>query len=177
MKCPRCQQESPSDADFCPECGAKLAAVCVACGTANAPAHKFCKFRRLSDGEAASLIEETFRYVAIPLGSFWVTPLPGKGRISGEARKAFQAWAKMGALKITSRFGPTGENIDVTPGPRAADVAVVPVQDDRLRVDCGKSTVTKFVRNEGFTAQGSDWRLLMYTYTFARTPLCEEARR
>jgi class 3 adenylate cyclase/tetratricopeptide (TPR) repeat protein len=43
MKCPRCQQESPSDADFCPECGAKLAVVCVACGTANAPAHKFCK--------------------------------------------------------------------------------------------------------------------------------------
>ena len=21
MKCPRCQQESPADADFCPECG------------------------------------------------------------------------------------------------------------------------------------------------------------
>ena len=43
MKCPRCQQESPSDADFCPECGAKPAVVCVACGTANAPAHKYCK--------------------------------------------------------------------------------------------------------------------------------------
>jgi hypothetical protein len=43
MKCPRCQQETLSDADFCPECGAKLAVVCVACGTANAPAHKFCK--------------------------------------------------------------------------------------------------------------------------------------
>jgi hypothetical protein len=24
MKCPRCQQDAPSDADFCPECGAKL---------------------------------------------------------------------------------------------------------------------------------------------------------
>jgi class 3 adenylate cyclase/tetratricopeptide (TPR) repeat protein len=43
MKCPRCQQESPSDADFCPECGAKLATVCTGCGTANAPSHKFCK--------------------------------------------------------------------------------------------------------------------------------------
>jgi class 3 adenylate cyclase len=40
MKCPRCQQETPSDADFCPECGAKLEA---SCGTSNAPAHKFCK--------------------------------------------------------------------------------------------------------------------------------------
>ena len=43
MKCPRCQQESPSDVDFCPECGAKLAVVCAGCGTANAPMHKFCK--------------------------------------------------------------------------------------------------------------------------------------
>jgi class 3 adenylate cyclase/tetratricopeptide (TPR) repeat protein len=43
MKCPRCQQESPADADFCPECGAKLAVVCASCGTANTPTHKFCK--------------------------------------------------------------------------------------------------------------------------------------
>ncbi len=33
MTCPRCQQQSPPDADFCPHCGAKLAAVCVHCGT------------------------------------------------------------------------------------------------------------------------------------------------
>jgi class 3 adenylate cyclase len=43
MKCPRCERETPSDADFCPECGAKLAAVCGSCGTANAASHKFCK--------------------------------------------------------------------------------------------------------------------------------------
>jgi len=43
MKCPRCQQESPADADFCPECGTKLVAVCASCGTSNAPTHKFCK--------------------------------------------------------------------------------------------------------------------------------------
>src|SRR4029434_6121449 len=43
MNCPRCQQDAPSDADFCPECGAKLALVCSGCGTANAPTHKFCK--------------------------------------------------------------------------------------------------------------------------------------
>jgi class 3 adenylate cyclase/tetratricopeptide (TPR) repeat protein len=42
MKCPRCQQETPSDADFCPECGANLAVVCSGCGTTNAPTHKFC---------------------------------------------------------------------------------------------------------------------------------------
>ena len=43
MKCPRCQQETPADAEFCPECGAKLSALCAQCGTANAPGHKFCK--------------------------------------------------------------------------------------------------------------------------------------
>jgi predicted amidophosphoribosyltransferase len=43
MKCPRCQQDAPSDADFCPECGTKLAVVCGGCGTGNAPTHKFCK--------------------------------------------------------------------------------------------------------------------------------------
>jgi len=43
MKCPRCQQDAPSDADFCPECGTKLAVVCGGCGTTNAPTHKFCK--------------------------------------------------------------------------------------------------------------------------------------
>jgi uncharacterized OB-fold protein len=34
--------ESP-DADFWPGWGTKLAVVCVTCGTANAPAHKYCK--------------------------------------------------------------------------------------------------------------------------------------
>ncbi|MFQ5947199.1 MAG: adenylate/guanylate cyclase domain-containing protein, partial [Anaerolineae bacterium] len=43
MKCPRCQAETPSDAEFCPECGAKLVVVCAQCSTANAPGHKFCK--------------------------------------------------------------------------------------------------------------------------------------
>jgi hypothetical protein len=43
MKCSRRQQDAPSDAEFCPECGTKLAAVCAQCGTANASGHKFCK--------------------------------------------------------------------------------------------------------------------------------------
>ena len=42
-RCPRCQVEIPSDAEFCPECGAKLTVVCASCGTANLGGHKFCK--------------------------------------------------------------------------------------------------------------------------------------
>ena len=43
MKCPRCQTETPTDAEFCPKCGAKLTVVCAQCGTGNAPDHNFCK--------------------------------------------------------------------------------------------------------------------------------------
>jgi RNA polymerase subunit RPABC4/transcription elongation factor Spt4 len=43
MTCPRCQAETPLDAEFCPTCGAKLTVVCAQCGTANAPDHNFCK--------------------------------------------------------------------------------------------------------------------------------------
>src|SRR5262249_52530870 len=43
MTCPWCQTETPADADFCSECGAKLALVCGNCSTGNASTHKFCK--------------------------------------------------------------------------------------------------------------------------------------
>ena len=43
MTCPQCRQPVPNDAEFCPECGAKLAAACTGCGTTNAPGSKFCK--------------------------------------------------------------------------------------------------------------------------------------
>src|SRR5262245_38108604 len=43
MACPRCRHETPADATFCPECGARLAVTCPPCGTTNAPSHRFCK--------------------------------------------------------------------------------------------------------------------------------------
>ena len=43
MPCPRCQHETPPDAEFCPRCGAKLAVTCARCGTPNAADHNFCK--------------------------------------------------------------------------------------------------------------------------------------
>jgi CheY-like chemotaxis protein len=43
MQCPRCEIEAPGDAQFCPECGAKLILVCAQCGASNAVGHKFCK--------------------------------------------------------------------------------------------------------------------------------------
>jgi len=42
MPCPRCQREPPSGAEFCPECGAKVATACAHCGTLNDLAHRFC---------------------------------------------------------------------------------------------------------------------------------------
>jgi len=43
MQCPRCKYQTPSDAEFCPECGENVAVICKRCSTSNAPAHKFCK--------------------------------------------------------------------------------------------------------------------------------------
>src|SRR5881396_3131381 len=42
MRCPRCQQGSPSSAKFCPECGARLAPACAGCATELPAGAKFC---------------------------------------------------------------------------------------------------------------------------------------
>ena len=42
MQCPRCSHAVPSGAEFCPECGARLAATCPRCGTPSEAGHKFC---------------------------------------------------------------------------------------------------------------------------------------
>ncbi|MEK7714712.1 MAG: zinc ribbon domain-containing protein [candidate division NC10 bacterium] len=42
MKCPRCQQDNPPQAKFCPECATPLVARCANCGTQLPPAAKFC---------------------------------------------------------------------------------------------------------------------------------------
>src|SRR5436853_4046974 len=57
MNCGQCQQETPSDADFCPACGAKLDAFCARCGTANARSHTFCKKCGPTLGAAGGLSE------------------------------------------------------------------------------------------------------------------------
>src|SRR5712691_3503278 len=43
MTCPQCGQATPPDANFCPECGTRLAVLCSACSTVNARSHHFCK--------------------------------------------------------------------------------------------------------------------------------------
>ena len=43
MQCRQCHHEVPADAQFCPECGARLAITCPECGTDNGSAYKFCK--------------------------------------------------------------------------------------------------------------------------------------
>src|SRR5262245_65824770 len=42
MRCIRCQHEAPAGAEFCPECGARLAIACPKCSTPSAAEHKFC---------------------------------------------------------------------------------------------------------------------------------------
>jgi len=42
MRCSRCRHEAPAGADFCPECGARLAHGCPRCSATAEPGHKFC---------------------------------------------------------------------------------------------------------------------------------------
>jgi class 3 adenylate cyclase/tetratricopeptide (TPR) repeat protein len=42
MKCPRCQQDNPPQAKFCPECATPLAPRCTNCGTQLPAGAKFC---------------------------------------------------------------------------------------------------------------------------------------
>ncbi|MBI3628327.1 MAG: zinc ribbon domain-containing protein [Candidatus Rokubacteria bacterium] len=42
MKCPRCQQENPTDARFCEDCGASLALICPTCRIEMTPGKRFC---------------------------------------------------------------------------------------------------------------------------------------
>jgi len=43
VKCPGCQIEAPSDAEFCPDCGMSLLVPCPQCRTSNSVGNKFCK--------------------------------------------------------------------------------------------------------------------------------------
>jgi class 3 adenylate cyclase/pimeloyl-ACP methyl ester carboxylesterase len=43
VKCPSCQIEAPSDAEFCPNCGAALLVPCPQCRTLNSAGSRFCK--------------------------------------------------------------------------------------------------------------------------------------
>ena len=42
MKCPSCQVEAPSDAEFCADCGTRLLVPCPQCGTSNRAGNRFC---------------------------------------------------------------------------------------------------------------------------------------
>jgi class 3 adenylate cyclase/ABC-type dipeptide/oligopeptide/nickel transport system ATPase component len=42
MKCPQCQFDNPSGANFCNACGSKLERACSQCGNVNPPGSKFC---------------------------------------------------------------------------------------------------------------------------------------
>jgi class 3 adenylate cyclase/predicted ATPase len=52
MNCNNCHFQAPPDAQFCPECGARLVIICIECETENSPSYKFCKKcgQRLSIG-------------------------------------------------------------------------------------------------------------------------------
>jgi len=64
MQCRQCRHEVPSDAQFCPECGARLGITCPECGTDNALAHKFCKKCGHALGSAPAVEKDSARFAS-----------------------------------------------------------------------------------------------------------------
>jgi len=57
VKCPSCQIEAPSDAEFCPDCGTSLLVPCPQCRTSNSAGNRFCKKCGHALGLARSAVE------------------------------------------------------------------------------------------------------------------------
>jgi class 3 adenylate cyclase/tetratricopeptide (TPR) repeat protein len=60
MHCPRCEQEAPADAAFCPKCGARLSATCQHCGTIASADDNFCRRCGQSLSNPGSAIGDRF---------------------------------------------------------------------------------------------------------------------
>ncbi|HZS02430.1 MAG TPA: zinc-ribbon domain-containing protein, partial [Chloroflexota bacterium] len=67
MQCPQCQNDNPDRAKFCPECGSRLAGLCLQCGTELPTSAKFClECGQPADGRAASAPPSPPRHFASP---------------------------------------------------------------------------------------------------------------
>jgi class 3 adenylate cyclase/tetratricopeptide (TPR) repeat protein len=102
MPCPQCRHETPSDAEFCPECGARLAAVCAQCGAANAAGAKFCKKcgQRLAAGPAAAPQSYTPAHLAERI-------LEVRGALEGERKQVTVLFADLkGSMELLADRDP-----------------------------------------------------------------------
>ena len=102
MPCPRCRHETPSDAEFCPECGARLASVCAQCGAANAGAAKFCKKcgQRLAAAPAPAPQSYTPPHLAERI-------LEARGSLEGERKQVTVLFADLkGSMELLADRDP-----------------------------------------------------------------------
>ncbi|MBI2159615.1 MAG: alpha/beta fold hydrolase [Candidatus Rokubacteria bacterium] len=103
MACPRCEHETPPDAEFCPECGAKLVTTCAQCGTTNAAAHKFCK--KCGRPLAGTVARQ--REAAIPPKHLAEKILVAKGALEGERKQVTVLFADLkGSMELLADRDP-----------------------------------------------------------------------
>jgi class 3 adenylate cyclase len=102
VPCPQCRHETPSDAEFCPECGARLALVCAQCGAANAAAAKFCKKcgQRLAAAPAPAPQSYTPAHLAERI-------LEARGSLEGERKQVTVLFADLkGSMELLADRDP-----------------------------------------------------------------------
>ena len=107
MRCTRCQQENPSQAKFCLECGTALVLKCAACGTELPAGAKFC----LECGQSVSAQQAVATRFSSP-GAY--TPkhlaekiLTSKSALEGERKQVTVLFADMkGSMELLADQDP-----------------------------------------------------------------------
>jgi len=123
MKCPRCSQENPLDAQFCGQCGAQLDVLCVACQKSNPPANRFCHRcgQRLTTGGGPLLTAK----VGIMLDD------PSVARSGDRAERSGSTVRR--PVEVDEMPDPDREPDDVgSPGSRAKPLRLCIISRDRL---------------------------------------------
>jgi class 3 adenylate cyclase/tetratricopeptide (TPR) repeat protein len=108
MNCPRCARDTPTDARFCPECGARLTAACAACGAPNPASHTFCAAcgERLGEkaGAPAGRFASPFAYTPAHLAGRILT---SKAVLEGERKHVTVLFADLkGSMELLAHRDP-----------------------------------------------------------------------
>ncbi len=107
MKCPKCQQDNPTQARFCLGCGVRVALVCSACGTELPGIARFCLQcgRAVGDGRA-KLVDSTApeRYTPPHLAEKILT---SRAALEGERKQVTVLFADLkGSLELLADRDP-----------------------------------------------------------------------
>ena len=132
VRCPRCQQESPSGARFCVACGARLGARCAGCGAELPEGARFCPAcgRAVEAPAAARPGPESYtpRHLAEKI-------LVSRGAMQGERKPVTVLFCDLvNSTALAERLGPDRMHaLPFRSQPRRKAPATSPISQECLR--------------------------------------------